>query len=200
MKYSWNIKNFPKVTTFKCCFYTRTPSQSCHRVLLSFRTLPYRNRCISSDLTIFPPTNTRTVSVVLRWFLTPSFWRWNPNAPSPGLRQRHAWTFRNSRSAKPDLKCPGRISHFMILDSCLSVQSQPFGDFRNHVFKKNIKMQIPSKFLEQKWQFVPNFLDGLVRSAHTSVVVNVPVFHLSSLKKLPGALKKWVITLDNNLT
>lgn len=31
MKHSWNIKNFPKVTTFKCCFYTRTPSQSCHR-------------------------------------------------------------------------------------------------------------------------------------------------------------------------
>ena len=65
-----------------------------------------------------------------------SFWRWKPNAPSPGLRQRHAWTFRNSRSAKPDLKCPGRIWHFMILDSCLSVQSQPFGDFRNHLFKK----------------------------------------------------------------
>lgn len=152
MKHSWNIKNFPKVTTFKCCFYTRTPSQSCHRVLLSFRTLPYRNRCISSDLTIFPPTNTGTVSVVLRWFSTPSFWRWKPNAPSPGLRQRHAWTFRNSRSAKPDLKCPGRIWHFMILDSCLSVQSQPFGDFKNH-FKKNIKMQIPSKFLEQNGNF-----------------------------------------------
>ena len=82
-----------------------------------------------------------------------SFWRWKPNAPSPGLHQRHAWTFRNSRSAKPDLKCPGRIWHFMILDSCPSVQSQPFGDFRNHLFKKNIKMQIPSKFLGQNGNF-----------------------------------------------
>lgn len=86
-------------------------------------------------------------------FQPPLFGVENQMPPPPGLRQRHAWTFRNSRSAKPDLKLPGRIWHFMILDSCPSVQSQPFGDFRNHLFKQNIKMQIPPKFLGQNGNF-----------------------------------------------
>lgn len=203
-RYSWNIHELP-ITFRKLLLPNVVFTLRPHLNLVTgfcWVSGPFLTETDASPVTwskFSTNKNSRTVSVVLRWVFNHFFGVENQMPPPPGCAKGMP---EHSEIRGPPNQTSNVQEDFGILWCLIHVCPLNLNLLAIlEIIRKIIKNADSFEVSGTKWQFFPNFPDCLVRSAHTSVVVS---FHGFSTffrwKNSPEPWKRWVITIDDNLT